>query len=450
MLTRDRFDGKQWEPAALTSPDDIDASDPLPAPDVTIEPTSTVTTSVSVSSLKEPYLPLPMFPTTVKARGDWLYNPTTYVVYSKHSTTQRLKYQVTSTAYQPTQDVLSSITEDAGDQSMARYLALPALPPVIKAIADQVVNGAHATTPYQKAVALQAWFQTQFFYDLHAKSGSGTNDLLSCLADKRGYCEQFAATMAVMARLEGIPSRVNVGFTPGSNVPGTSTYVVTTADAHAWPELYFPGAGWLRFEPTPRDDGQTTRPAYTSPTNSPSTTTTTPPVNTAAPSGPVPSAHNPGGTGPTPSDSGSGGGFSFTFDKLPIGWIVVLFLLLLVALCAPLVRLRVRHRRWAQATTAVDRAHAAWLELDDDMRDLGLEWRGMLDSPRRAAAALLATRRLAFDSAAREALARLATAEELARYANPRSGDARLEGLDPRADHTAVARWIRRHPRGST
>src|SRR5690606_36499419 len=67
---------------------------------------------------------------------------------------------------------------------------------------------------------------------------------------RRGDCEQFAASMALMARIIGIPSRVAMGYTPGSEVrPGE--WVVRSRDAHAWPELYFQGTGWVRFEPTP-------------------------------------------------------------------------------------------------------------------------------------------------------------------------------------------------------
>ena len=67
---------------------------------------------------------------------------------------------------------------------------------------------------------------------------------------KEGYCQQFAFGMAVLARLAGIPARVVVGYTQGSFI-GNDNWQVKTSDAHAWPELYFPGDGWLRFEPTP-------------------------------------------------------------------------------------------------------------------------------------------------------------------------------------------------------
>ena len=84
---------------------------------------------------------------------------------------------------------------------------------------------------------------------------------------------------------------------------------------------------------------------------------------------------------------------------------------------APLARWLTRRRRWTAADSQAARAHAAWAELGDDLRDLGLDWRGQVDTPRRAAATLVATRRLAYDVAAEQALSRLSRAEELARYA---------------------------------
>ncbi|MDP9102139.1 MAG: transglutaminase-like domain-containing protein, partial [Actinomycetota bacterium] len=76
----------------------------------------------------------------------------------------------------------------------------------------------------------------------------------------RGFCEQYSSAMAAMLRYLGIPSRVAVGFTPGRRL-ANGTFVVTTREAHAWPEVWFAGAGWVRFEPTPRA-GVTTVPSY--------------------------------------------------------------------------------------------------------------------------------------------------------------------------------------------
>lgn len=438
MLTLDKFDGTEWSPAQTTSQDDVDATKQLPRPaGVTAKPSKSVTTEITVAQLKEPYLPVPMVPTVVKAKGRWLYNPVTSVVYSEHNSTVRLKYEVTNAVYAPAESVLNSVVNDPSSPTVNKYLSIPAhLPATLQEQADSVVALAHATTAYQKAVALQDWFQTNFLYDLDAKSGSNVNALVSFLRDRTGYCEQFAATMALMARMEGIPSRVDVGFTPGSREPGTNTYMVTSADAHAWPELYFTGVGWLRFEPTPRADGQTSEPGYTTAsglTNAqgvgPTELATMDPAGPNIPTPTVDGAHQlPGVPRATASDS--------TGLHLPIGWLVVLFLLLLAGLSAPAVRALSRRRRWAAAADPIGRAHAAWHELADDMRDLDLDWRGGVDTPRRAAAALIATRRLQYRPDAEQALLRLARAEELARYAIRAS--SRIGDCDPRADELVV------------
>ena len=94
---------------------------------------------------------------------------------------------------------------------------------------------------------------------------AGGNQLRRFLTEVReGYCEQLAIAMAMMARQVGVPSRVAVGFTSGEIIDNT-VQQVTTHDAHAWPELWFPEAGWVPFEPTPRADGTVSVPSYTTP-----------------------------------------------------------------------------------------------------------------------------------------------------------------------------------------
>ena len=146
----------------------------------------------------------------------------------------------------------------------------PRLPDSVGELADEVT--ANVDSDFEKAVALQQWFREDgdFTYDLRdSPEGNGIDDLATFLdpdIGRVGYCEQFAASMAVMARLLGIPARVAVGFLDPDPVPGADdTYVYSAHDLHAWPELFFPGAGWVRFEPTPGGpDGRAqTVPDYT-------------------------------------------------------------------------------------------------------------------------------------------------------------------------------------------
>jgi transglutaminase-like putative cysteine protease len=129
------------------------------------------------------------------------------------------------------------------------YLELPDdLPSVVEETARAVTAG--ATTPYQQALALQDWFRSEFQYSLEVQAGHGLNAIEAFLRDRTGYCEQFAGTYAAMMRTIGVPARVAVGFTPGRTI-AEGTYSVIGKNAHAWPEVWFDGLGWVPFEPTP-------------------------------------------------------------------------------------------------------------------------------------------------------------------------------------------------------
>ena len=122
------------------------------------------------------------------------------------------------------------------------------LPDVVATLAADVTAG--TSSNYGAALALQNWFRNEFEYSLEVQSGHGSNAIESFLDQRVGYCEQFAATFAAMTRTLDIPSRVAVGFTPGVlNEEGW--YSVLGKNAHAWPEVWFDGIGWVAFEPTP-------------------------------------------------------------------------------------------------------------------------------------------------------------------------------------------------------
>jgi transglutaminase-like putative cysteine protease len=129
------------------------------------------------------------------------------------------------------------------------YLELPdGYPDAARAAAAEATAGAR--TPYEAALLLQQWFRTEFRYSLDVQSGHGSNAIESFLRSRAGYCEQFAGTYASMMRSLGIPARVAVGFTQGTEQLPDS-YIVRGKNAHAWPEVWFDGIGWVLFEPTP-------------------------------------------------------------------------------------------------------------------------------------------------------------------------------------------------------
>ena len=133
----------------------------------------------------------------------------------------------------------------------------------VAAIAREVT--ADAPTGFDRAVALTEYFSgpgSPFTYDLATAPGNGDDALVEFLTTgRRGYCEQFASAMAVMLRTLGVPARVAVGFTGGRATDG-GTRAVSTADAHAWVEAWFPAAGWTTFDPTPLTDGRAIVPPY--------------------------------------------------------------------------------------------------------------------------------------------------------------------------------------------
>jgi protein-glutamine gamma-glutamyltransferase len=107
-----------------------------------------------------------------------------------------------------------------------------------------------APTAYDAVKNVELWLQNNFTYSEHVP----THDvpLMGFLQDdKRGYCQQFSGTMALMLRMAGIPARVAAGFSPGSYNKDTREYRVRDLDAHSWVEVWFPGIGWVPFDPTP-------------------------------------------------------------------------------------------------------------------------------------------------------------------------------------------------------
>ncbi|HEY9288179.1 MAG TPA: transglutaminase domain-containing protein [Candidatus Dormibacteraeota bacterium] len=125
----------------------------------------------------------------------------------------------------------------------------------ILALARSIVSDAHATTPYDQAKAIESWFRQKdrFSYTLvPPRSPAGVRPLDYFLfTSRKGFCQDFSTAMNVMLRMLGIPSRQMSGFGLGSYDDKLRQYDVNSLDAHSWVEVYFPGYGWIPFEPTP-------------------------------------------------------------------------------------------------------------------------------------------------------------------------------------------------------
>ncbi|MGH3321365.1 MAG: transglutaminaseTgpA domain-containing protein [Streptosporangiaceae bacterium] len=455
MYTLSAFDGVRWTMRPFRRGGHALSDEKLPrAPGLfdgikARKVTTRVTVNPDVRDLR--VLPVPYPPVEVQIGGDWRYNGSSLVVYSTHDVAEGRSYLVRSLHLEPTPADLRSAATPPSEVTR-QYLRVPdRLPDIVQRLAHKVTKD--EPTPYDKAVALQQWFADSgtFTYTLRSSTNSSLPALVAFLRDRKGYCQQFAATMALMARVLGIPSRVDVGYTAGAQVD-THEWEVTTHDAHAWPELYFEGVGWVRFEPSPAG-GQPSAsvPLYTEPMLS--APQASGPGDTAGAVGSS-DALRPGELerkdprlGRANPDRGLPGTISAQPappERGPPLGLVIGVLAAAVLACVPVaLRQGTRRRRWAAATTDSGRAEAAWMELRDDALDLGLPWR-TTDSPRAVARTL--SEHAALDEAGRAAVGRVAGVQERALYARV-PGESREVATDSKAARQALrssaGRWRR-------
>lgn len=162
------------------------------------------------------------------------------------------RYTVESERRTSTAEELRAVDPAVFDQPVeAGYTSPDEVPEIAAELADQVAADAGAENAFDTALAFQQHFRTSYAYSLTVTTPAGEDPLESFLADRIGYCEQFAAAFALMMTSQGYPARVAIGFTPGTRGDGDE-WSVTGKNAHAWPEVWFgPEHGWVRFEPTP-------------------------------------------------------------------------------------------------------------------------------------------------------------------------------------------------------
>jgi hypothetical protein len=404
--------------------------------------TSAVTTKITLGkglttgSHLASFLPLPYPARSVSVAGDWRTDPRSLTMFSAQNLSG-LSYTAASREVSPSERQLQQAS-DMPNSIATSYLNVPKPFLPLDKLAERITRG--QATFYGEAVALQRWFTEsgKFTYSLNVHEPATAQALINFLTkDRRGYCQQFAFAMAVLARLLDIPSRVAVGYTEGSPI-GHDRWDVRTSDAHAWPELYFQGAGWLRFEPTPSgSEGQATavEPAYTLP---PQTAVAGGAQGVATP---TPTASAPGATQGASgalaklnrlSAHGAAGGGSAGHSG-PI-WLIAVAAIIVLLIMPRLARSLIRRRRWSRATGDGPRAQAAWLELLDDLTDHRVAWSAS-ESPRTLGSRLTRTLRLSPEGAA--ALTRIMQATERARYARDPADSATL-----RADTDLVRREV--------
>lgn len=168
-------------------------------------------------------------------------------------TRTNLRYTSSGSLSVATPGELRTASTDYPAVLRGEYLQLPpSLPSRVLGLAAQLTAGLE--TPYDKAEAIRAYLLSiPYNLDIPAPP-AGRDGVDWFLFDQReGYCDYYASAMVVMLRAVDIPARYVLGYASGALDPETGQYRVLELNYHSWVEAYFPGYGWIPFEPTPPD-----------------------------------------------------------------------------------------------------------------------------------------------------------------------------------------------------
>lgn len=440
----------EWRPRELDASNSLTVTNGSELPrDAHLDPAANpvaMTTGLVIQRGTSAYLPVPGSPRRIDGlQGDYVLDAATGDLREQHGDAPSQVIEVHSELPLGNPQLAAGETLTV-PPDLSPYTKLPTSPQV-DAI-QQALDGASTpgASPYERAREVQEWLAKSgtFHYSLTAPvtseyDGSNLHGITAFLEAKSGYCVHFASTMAVMARLLGIPSRIVVGFTPGQqagvNGDGQTLYQVSSNDLHAWAELYVPNMGWVPYEATPADGVgtlQATDPNAEQQSEAPvatETVTATPspsetPTGQATPEGDDPAATGEAGSSDTASTPSA--------QEVPLAALIAGVLIvaaLVLALCAPALRRILRLRRLRgivlgeRHEEALTPGMAAWLAVSDRAAELRLADRIDRLTPARGAARLGA---LLDDSDAEvhTCLKRLQQLAERARYARPeRRGD---------------------------
>ena len=374
------FDGVVWSLDESTGA----ATESLPTPAATSGPVSEISQSYRIGALAAVWLPAAYQPVAFEPSGvpfGASFEPisSTLLVGSGHDDSDGLAYSVRSAAPRFDPDFLGSLRNDPADIPPG-FLDLPTdLDPSLAELAAAVTEGNDG--PYDRALTLQDWFRDGFEYSLTVTPGHSSDRLEEFLFnERRGYCEQFAGAFATLARTLGLPTRVAVGFTPGvaleSDAAGVTLYSVRGQHAHAWPEVYISGAGWVAFEPTP-GRGAPGAEAYTfvpeqqdAPLGAPTPTATLPPPGPQPPGVASPAPAPPAGSAPPSEPGPSAAGIAARVGVvmgLAAAGLAAAFVLYAAATAALRLFQSRRRRRWAGAEAGRS-AVLAWEEIVNLLR----------------------------------------------------------------------------------
>lgn len=374
LTSLDQFDGIIWSSRGTYQR----ATGELPVGAPTRAAVDTVRQDFTISALASIWLPAAFRPERVRGADDVRFDRDSASLLTDGDTSDGLRYTVDSELPRMTASQLGQASGQVPSAIAGRYLSLPAqMSRSLLPVATRVTAG--QTTPYGRAKALQDWFRSsEFTYDLNVEPGHGASAVEKFLTERRGYCEQFSGTFAAMARALGMPARVAVGFTPGER-QADGSYLVRGRNAHAWPEVFLAGYGWVAFEPTPGrgmpgaedytgvtpDTGDTGDPAASgAAADQAGATATTAPAGGQAPADTTPAAEEPQEAAPAPVSAGGGLG--------RLVWVIAAVLLVVLAVGAvPLARAGQRRRRREAARTPAHRVLVAWQDAEEALAAAG-------------------------------------------------------------------------------
>jgi transglutaminase-like putative cysteine protease len=254
LVALPNFDGQVWspdpEPASLpiVSGTPLETTTPLAREGETTRVTFTTTGELAL-----PWLPLPYPATSTDAPLEGMrWEPESGSVAIDAPVEPGVSYAVTADVVQPTPDELREELQTPTVSTLRYAQPPPDLPREIRDLAAEWSRG--APTIYDTVIAIQDHLTdpSEFTYDEEVPGSTSELAMVEFLQQtKRGFCQQFASSMAAMLRSLGIPARLAVGFTPGIAVGSSDSLTVTNHNAHVWVEVLFPSFGWIPFEPTP-------------------------------------------------------------------------------------------------------------------------------------------------------------------------------------------------------
>ncbi|GLY49385.1 DUF3488 and transglutaminase-like domain-containing protein [Lentzea sp. NBRC 102530] len=222
---------------------------------------NSVTISIEPRSWRSYWLPTYGKVRSIQTPDDqYQFDPKKGVIYSQQEREPE-PYEINTVLSVPTNKSLRLAPTQANAVDR-EYYGYNGVEQEVQDLAKKIVEG--ATNDFDKAERLTDFFHgPEFKYELKTQGDVNRDALTDFVTrSKVGFCEQYASAMAAMARVVGLPSRVAIGFTAGVLSPDQSYRTISTEDAHAWVEIFFPTYGWMTFDPTPVDDGRGIVPPY--------------------------------------------------------------------------------------------------------------------------------------------------------------------------------------------